>query len=169
MWHWLDESCKRSQDDMQIIRTEAQHLDLIAPLFDAYRQFYRQASDLAAARQYIEQRLQNDDAVIFLAVKPTRSGVQALGFVQLYPSLASIPMKPIWILYDLFVAPSARKLGVGRALMDRATQLAKETGADALILETAADNHTAQRLYEKLGYKKDDVFYRYALSLSHVR
>ena len=94
--------------------------------------------------------------------------MEALGFVQLYPSLASIPMKPIWILYDLFVAPSARNLGVGRRLMDRATQLAKETGADALILETAADNHTAQRLYEKLGYKRDDVFYRYALLLSQV-
>src|SRR4051812_26472930 len=153
---------------MEIIRAEAQHLDLVATLFDAYRQFYRQPRDLAAAREYIAQRLQNDDAVIFLAVRPAKSGVEGLGFVQLYPSLASIPMKPIWILYDLFVAPSARKLGVGRALMDRATQLAKETGADNLILETAVDNHTAQRLYEKLGYKRDDVFYRYALSLSQV-
>ena len=153
---------------MEIIRAETQHLDLVAPLFDAYRQFYRQASDLAAARGYIERRLQNGDAVIFLAVEPARSGAEALGFVQLYPSLASIPMKPIWILYDLFVSPSARKLGVGRALMDRATQLAKDTGADALILETAADNQTAQRLYEKLGYKRDDVFYRYALSLSQM-
>ena len=153
---------------MEIIRAEPHHLDLVAPLFDAYRQFYRQAPDLAAARQYIAERLKNDDALIFLAVKPGKSGVEALGFVQLYPSLASIPMKPIWILYDLFVAPSARKLGVGRRLMDRATQLGKETGADALILETAADNHTAQRLYEKLGYKRDDVFYRYALLLSQV-
>src|SRR4051794_12054203 len=153
---------------MEIIRGEAQHLDLIAPLFDAYRQFYRQAPDLAAARQYIERRLQNDDAVIFLAVKPAKSGAEALGFIQLYPSLASIPMKPIWILYDLFVAPSARKLGVGKALMDRATEHAKETGADSLILETATDNHTAQRLYEQLGYKRDDAFYRYALLLRQV-
>ena len=152
---------------MQIIRARTEHLDLVAPLFDQYRQFYRQLPDLPAARTYISQRLQNKDAVIFLALKQT-GGKEGLGFVQLYPSLASIPMRPIWILYDLFVAPSARKLGVGRALIDRATEHARETGADSLILETATDNHTAQRLYEKLGYKRDDAFYRYALLLSQV-
>ena len=152
---------------MQIIRAGTEHLDLVAPLFDQYRQFYRQSPDPAAAREYIAQRLENKDAVIFLALREPGSA-EGLGFVQLYPSLASIPMRPIWILYDLFVAPSARKLGVGRALMDRATEHAKETGADSLILETATDNHAAQRLYEKLGYKRDDAFYRYALLLSHV-
>jgi ribosomal protein S18 acetylase RimI-like enzyme len=152
---------------MEIIRANAEHLDLVAPLFDQYRQFYRQSPDLPAARKYVGQRLENGDAVIFLALKQ-KDICEGLGFVQLYPSLASIQMKPIWILYDLFVAPSARKLGVGRALMARATQHAKETGADSLILETATDNHTAQRLYEKLGYKRDDAFYRYALLLSQV-
>jgi len=153
---------------MEIIRASSEHLDLVAPLFDQYRQFYRQSPDLAAARDYIAQRLANGDAVIFLSIERESNPHGALGFVQLYPSLASIPMKPIWILYDLFVATPARKLGVGRALMERATQHARETGADSIILETAADNHAAQRLYESLGYKRDDVFYRYALLLSQV-
>jgi ribosomal protein S18 acetylase RimI-like enzyme len=152
---------------MEIVRAANEHLDLVAPLFDHYRQFYRQVPDLAAARKYIAQRLHNKDAVIFLALKQS-GGPEGLGFVQLYPSLASIPMKPIWILYDLFVVPSARKMGVGRALMDRATQHAKATGADSIILETATDNHTAQRLYEEVGYKRDEAFYRYALLLSQV-
>jgi len=153
---------------MEIIRASSEHLDLVAPLFDQYRQFYRQSPDLVAARDYIAQRLANGDAVIFLSIERESNPPGGLGFVQLYPSLASIPMKPIWILYDLFVASSARKLGVGRALMDRATQHARETCADSIILETAADNHAAQRLYESLGYKRDDVFYRYALLLSQV-
>ncbi len=46
--------------------------------------------------------------------------------------------------------------------MNRARQLAEETDADALLLETATDNFTAQKLYEKMGYKRDEVFYRYA-------
>jgi ribosomal protein S18 acetylase RimI-like enzyme len=146
---------------MKIVRAERKHLEQVATLFDQYRQFYKQPPDAAAARAYIEQRLQNGDAVIFLAEEDGG----ALGFVQLYPSLASIPMRPIWILYDLFVAPAARTSGVGRALMDRARQHAEETNAHQLILETATDNLTAQRLYEKLGYKRDDEFYRYALAL----
>jgi ribosomal protein S18 acetylase RimI-like enzyme len=146
---------------MKIVRAERKHLEQVAPLFDQYRQFYKQPPDAKAARAYIEQRLQNGDSVIFLAEEDGG----ALGFVQLYPSLASIPMRPIWILYDLFVAPAARTSGVGRALMDRARQHAEETNAHQLILETATDNLTAQRLYEKLGYKRDDEFYRYALAL----
>ena len=147
---------------MKIVRAERRHLYQVSPLFDHYRQFYKQPPDPGASRAYIEERLNNGDAVIFLA----EDGGKALGFVQLYPSLASISMRPIWILYDLFVEPNARASGVGRALMDRARQHAEETKAHQLILETATDNLTAQRLYEKLGYKRDNEFYRYALALS---
>jgi len=147
---------------MKIVRAERKHLDQVAPLFDQYRQFYKQPPDGAAARTYIEERLQKGDAVIFLA----EANGKALGFVQLYPSLASISMKPIWILYDLFVAPDARTTGVGRALMERSRQHGEETNACQIILETATDNANAQRLYEKLGYKRDEEFFRYALALN---
>lgn len=146
---------------MKIVRATRKHLDEVAPLFDRYRQFYKQAPDAKGARKYIQDRFKNGDSVIFLAIEDGRG----VGFVQLYASLASVSMRPIWILYDLFVASSARKSGVGQALMDRARKHAEETGAHQLILETATDNHTAQRLYEKLGYKRDEEFYRYALAL----
>jgi ribosomal protein S18 acetylase RimI-like enzyme len=147
---------------MKIVRAERKHLDQVAPLFDQYRQFYKQPPDAAAARAYIQERLNNGDAAIFLAEESGKT----LGFVQLYPSLASISMKPIWILYDLFVSPDARTSGVGRALMDRARQHGEETKACQIILETATDNAEAQRLYEKLGYKRDEEFFRYALALN---
>jgi ribosomal protein S18 acetylase RimI-like enzyme len=74
-------------------------------------------------------------------------------------------MKRIWILNDLYVSPEARKQGVGAALMESARQLAVSTAAKELILETAIDNLSAQRLYEKLGYKRDTDFHRYALKV----
>ena len=40
---------------MNIIRAQLQHTDLIAPLFDAYRQFYKADSDLEASREFIHQ------------------------------------------------------------------------------------------------------------------
>ena len=74
-------------------------------------------------------------------------------------------MKRLWILNDLYVVAEARRHGVAKALMERARQLALETSAESLALETAVDNHNAQRLYEQLGWLRDQEFFRYALRL----
>jgi GNAT superfamily N-acetyltransferase len=147
---------------MEIIEAGVGHVALIAPLFDAYRQFYKRPSDLAGAERYLRERLARKECVIFLAMNDD----EAIGFTQLYPSWASLSMKPLWILYDLFVTPKARRTGAAKALMERARQLAVSTGAEGLLLETATDNHPAQRLYESLGWKRDTEFYTYLLKLS---
>src|SRR5690242_10091205 len=138
-------------------------VDVVAPLFDAYRQFYDQPSDPALARTFIAERLERGESVIFLA---ERSG-RAIGFVQLYPLFSSTARRPrrLWLLNDLYVAPDARQGGVGRALMRRARQLAEETGACGLELATARTNTIGQQLYESEGYRLDDAFLRYELGL----
>ena len=138
-------------------------VDAVAPLFDAYRQFYQQPSDPALARAFIAERLARSESVIFLA---ERDG-QAVGFVQLYPLFSSTAARPrrLWLLNDLFVSPSARGSGVARALMDRARRLGEETGAAGLELATARSNAPAQRLYESLGWQQDELFLRYELGL----
>jgi ribosomal protein S18 acetylase RimI-like enzyme len=134
-------------------------------LFDAYRQFYKQSSDYSGAHRFITDRLKASESMIFLATLEEGKESRAVGFVQLYPAFSSISMKRLWILNDLFVIPEARKLGVGKALMESARQLAVSTAAKELILETAIDNLAAQGLYEKLGYKRDVEFHRYALGV----
>ena len=138
-------------------------VDAVAPLFDAYRQFYQQPSDPALSRAFIAERLARSESVIFLA---ERDG-QAVGFVQLYPLFSSTAGRPrrLWLLNDLFVSPSARGGGVARALMDRARRLGEETGAAGLELATARTNTPAQRLYESLGWRQDEQFLRYELGL----
>ena len=142
---------------MEIIRAQAGDVDLIAPLFDAYRQFYQAASDIKASRQFIFERLTNDESVIFLAME----GERALGFVQLYPLFASVALQSLWLLNDLFVVPEARKQGVGENLMQHAEQFAYKTGSRGLFLRTATDNYAAKKLYEKCGWVRDEKFYRY--------
>lgn len=142
---------------MEIHRAQAKAADLIAPLFDAYRQFYKAPSDIEASRQFIFDRLTNDESVIFLAMEAER----ALGFVQLYPLFASVALQSLWLLNDLYVDPSARKQGVGEKLMKHAEQFAQETGSHGLFLRTATDNYAAQGLYEKCGWVRDEKFYRY--------
>ncbi|MEP6688509.1 MAG: GNAT family N-acetyltransferase [Gemmatimonadales bacterium] len=138
-------------------------VDLVAPLFDAYRQFYRQPPDLALARTFLAERLARAESVVFLVER----GGRVVGFVQLYPLFTSTAERPrrLWLLNDLFVVPEARGGGVGRALLDRARQLAEDTGAAGLELATARTNTGAQRLYESLGYRVDEQFLRYELGL----
>lgn len=150
--------------DFEIIHATSDHLDQIAPLFDAYRVFYRQPSDPDRARAFIAERLENQDSIIFLALS-TEPEPAALGFTQLYPLFSSVSMQSLWLLNDLYVAESARKTGVGGGLMLRARAHAESTGAKGLELATQKENRTAQSLYEAMGYVRDEAFYRYALTL----
>ncbi len=131
----------------------------VAPLFDAYRQFYGKPADVEAARRFLFARLSKAESGLFIAQLEGK----VAGFVNLYAVFSSVNLTRQWILNDLFVAPEARKLGVGRALTERARQLAEATRANGLTLETAIDNHAAQKLYESLGWKRDEEFYRYFL------
>ncbi len=154
-------SAKPAANSVRIVRATSEDVERIAPLFDAYRQFYKQKSDVAGARRFIGDRLQREESVIFLALMDEK----AVGFVQLYPCFSSTVMRRMWILNDLFVTPEARRQSAAKALMERARQWAVETKADGLWLETAVDNHPAQRLYESLGWKLDNDYYRYLVPL----
>ena len=141
---------------------QAADLEDVARLFDLYRQFYRQPPDRALAQRFISARLERNDSVILVA----SIGAGALaGFTQLYPTLCSVSAAPIFVLYDLFVAESARRRGVARALMAAARAYAKGTGAVRLELATARSNVGAQALYESLGWLRDEEFHRYSLEV----
>ncbi len=150
-------------NSIKIIKAELEHFDLAASLFDAYRVFYEQPSDLAGAREFIRARMENNESVIYLAVTEEDKRLVPLGFTQLYPSFASVSMKKVWILYDLFVVTEVRRQGVGTALIEKAWQLAEETEATGLILETAIDNEPAQAFYEAVGFEREEEFYTYYL------
>jgi GNAT superfamily N-acetyltransferase len=138
-------------------------LDLIVPMFDAYRQFYKQPQDIELAREFLLERFQYNQSVIFLAMD--LNGSSALGFTQLYPSFSSGLAKRIFILNDLFVVPEARRRKVGHLLLQTAAAFGRASGAVRLTLSTALDNATAQALYEFSGWRRDTVFCTYTLPL----
>jgi ribosomal protein S18 acetylase RimI-like enzyme len=88
----------------------------------------------------------------------------AIGFVQLYPTFSSILATPMYVLSDLFVVSAARRRGVGSRLLNSAAETSCATGAVRLELTTAITNVSAQRLYESLGWQRDE-FYQYGLAL----
>ncbi|MGH8161600.1 MAG: GNAT family N-acetyltransferase [Gammaproteobacteria bacterium] len=146
---------------LQIIRANLTHLDTIVPLFKAYRHFYGHESTDTEARNFLRERIERDESVIFLAQKDS----QLVGFTQLYPLFSSVNMSRICVLNDLYVAESARRHGVASALLRAAAQHAKRTGARGLMLQTGRNNYPAQALYEYTGWKREDCFYWYALAV----
>lgn len=146
---------------MNVITASVKDSTTLAPLFDAYRQFYQQPSNLKGAENYLHERLSKEESVIFYV----KEDDQILGFTQLYPVFSSISMKRAWVLNDLYVNESARKKGVGELLLQRVKAFGLETGAASISLSTAPDNVNAQRLYERNGYSRDETFWHYDLSL----
>jgi len=135
---------------MKIIQATKEHLVDLASLFDAYRVFYEQESDKKSAKQFLDNRISKNEAVIFIAYIDHVS----VGFTQLYPSFSSVSMKRSYILNDLYVNNNYRKKGVGSALLNKAKELCIEKNYKGLGLQTGIEN-PAQFLYERLGWVKE--------------
>ena len=149
--------------DTTISRAGPADLDALAQLFDAYRQFYGQASDVPRARDWLRSRLRVGESVVLLA---KREGT-TVGFVQLYPMFSSVRTAKTWILNDLFVEAGARRRGVARALLDAAAAFAREDGAIGISLETSQDNAAARALYRAAGWNEDATQW-YSLGFSKL-
>jgi len=151
-------------NDLTIRRADGRDVAPLAPLFDAYRQFYGRPADLALAERFLSERMRNGDSVLLVAESASADN-GPVGFVQIYPTFSSLWCHRAWVLNDLFVAKIARRSGVAEALMLAATELAKRSGVTTISLSTAHDNVAAQSLYTKLGYVLDEEFRTYALTL----
>ncbi len=135
---------------MKISEATINNIKDLAILFDAYRVFYKQTSNIEAAKYFLLNRLKQKDSVIYLAYINDK----AVGFTQLYPLFSSVTMQPIYILNDLYVDADYRGKGIGEALINKAKSFSKERQTKGLAIQTAFNN-PAQHLYERLGFVKD--------------
>ena len=150
--------------DLAITRAGPADLDALSVLFDGYRQFYGQPSDLPRARDWLRSRLRVGESVVLVA----KRGGKTVGFAQLYPMFSSVRTARTWILNDLFVDSTARRKGVARALLDAAAAFARENGAAGISLETTRDNDAARALYRAAGWNEDATqWYSLPLSRTH--
>ena len=132
-------------------------LEVLSVLFDKYRIFYKQRSDVDNARSFLKKRMKRKESVIFVAEERD----ELIGFTQLFPIFSSVSMKRTWLLNDLYVNERSRGIGAATKLLDAAKEFGAETRSKWLLLQTAADNFTAQKVYEKNGWiKETDLFYR---------
>ncbi len=95
---------------MKIRKATTNDLDQLADLFNQYRVFYKKSSDIPAGKEFLGERMVNNESEIFVAINTEN---EFAGFVQLYPIFSSTRMKRLWLLNDLFVA----QIIVGRAFL----------------------------------------------------
>jgi len=145
-----------------IQQLQIENLAHLVPLFDQYMVFYEQESNPPKYETYLRERIEKNEATVFIAYDEEG---QPVGFVLTYLSFSSTALGKIIVLNDLFVIGDKRKKGIGWRLIERTFELAKEVGAVRVDLGTAKTNVTAQGLYEKMGFIKDTEFYAYSYSL----
>ncbi|HTQ27132.1 MAG TPA: GNAT family N-acetyltransferase [Puia sp.] len=127
-------------------------LSQLSRLFDLYRVFYRKESDLDAAESFLRERMERKESIVFVAEEDE----QLLGFTQLYPQFSSTRMKRTWLLNDLYVLEAQRGRGISRQLIAAAMELARDTGAAGLLLETEKKNMIGNNLYPSAGFRLYD-------------
>jgi ribosomal-protein-alanine N-acetyltransferase len=87
---------------------------------------------------------------------PTRLALVAeAGSSALSGFLVARHTPPEWELENMVVAPTARRMGIGKQLMDALLFQAQQTSSDAVFLEVRESNMSARRFYEKLGFREN--------------
>jgi ribosomal protein S18 acetylase RimI-like enzyme len=147
-----------------IRKATLQDLDQLTNLFDQYVVFYKNPSNLKKHRAYLKERMENNEAIVFLAFDDENKE-KAIGFALIYVTFSSLALNKILILNDLFVDSSARKNGIGEKLIQQTVALAKELNSNTIRLRTAKNNIIAQGLYHKMGFVREEGLYSYDLTV----
>jgi ribosomal protein S18 acetylase RimI-like enzyme len=147
-----------------IRKATIQDLDQLTNLFDQYVVFYKKPSNLEKHHEYLKERLENNEATIFVASEEANPD-KIVGFALIYVTFSSLALNKILILNDLFVDSSIRKNGIGEKLILKTVELAKELGSHVIRLRTAKNNTVAQGLYHKMGFVREDYLYSYDLTV----
>ena len=142
---------------ISIRQAVAADIEALAVLFDQYRQFQGQASDLAAARSFLSERLNHGESIVFIAFASSA----AVGFAQLYPSYSSVSLSRVFILNDLFVQEAMRRHHVASQLLSAIESYAWSFGASRITLNVARTNVSAQQVYTARGWKQDEQFFMF--------
>ena len=147
-----------------IRKASLQDLDQLTNLFDQYIVFYKNPSNIEKHKAYLKERIENNEATIFLAFDENNPE-KAIGFTLIYVTFSSLALNKILILNDLYVDSNVRKNGVGEKLILKAVDLAKELGSNLIRLRTAKSNTVAQGLYNKMGFVREHYLYSYDLTV----
>lgn len=141
-----------------VLQAGIEQLNELLPLFHKYMDFYEQEIQKDKFKAFLKERLENEEAIVFMHYNEKN---QANGFVVNYTSFSSFSLGKIMVLNDLFIDKSARNQGIGTQLIKKTFEIAKDKKIARVDISTANTNIGAQKLYERMGFVKDQDFCYY--------
>ena len=146
------------------IVTETDFSDLL-PLMRGYCEFYEvDPSDealLAMSRTLIADPEREGLQLIARA-----DGGHAIGFATIFWTWSTLSASRIAVMNDLFVSEDARGSGAADELIEACAERCGQRGVTELDWQTAHDNLRAQKVYDRVGAKRDERWLDYSLSVS---
>lgn len=123
--------------------------------FDAQR-FMRVGGGLAEGyARFLGSQLRNADAVVLVAEHTSEATKTIVGYI--YAAIEPLSWQDLreesGFIHDVIVADAMRGRGVASRLIDAACAWVRERGAPRVLLHTASQNTTAQRLFAALGFR----------------
>jgi len=141
-------------DKVEIAPVAAEEFEQLLPLIAAYQRFYEvEEIDEERNRAFFRRFLAPSEDGLLLGAR--REG-RLVGYACLYWHFSSLEAVESVLMNDLFVVEEARGAGVGRALIEATAAVARERGAPLVEWATEPGNHTAQRLYDSTGAKREE-------------
>lgn len=130
-------------------------------LWDGYNAFYGRSG----ATSLLEEVTSTTWSRFFDETEPVHAIVaeqngQLLGIVHFLFHRSTISIAPTCYLQDLFTLESARGKGIGRALIERVYEAARQAGSARVYWLTHETNATAMKLYDQVAEKSGFIVYR---------
>jgi len=99
-----------------------------------------------------------------LAVDPDRVRATLLAVLPDGTAAGHVALRRLrddWEVKRLIVTADARRLGIGRTLLEEVERIARDGGARRVILQTGEKQPEAVAMYERLGYSPIPVYEPY--------
>ncbi|WHY01446.1 GNAT family N-acetyltransferase [Neobacillus sp. DY30] len=147
--------------EITISQAAIQDLSKLVPIFDDYREYFKQQKDPAQVEQFLFEKFEHLESVIFIA----QVQEEVVGFAQLYPVFSSLTLQRVWLLNDFFITERNRGSGVGTQLFEKVKEFTQLTKSKGIELSVEHTNKKAWAFWEKQGFKMDEDFRYYFYKL----
>jgi ribosomal protein S18 acetylase RimI-like enzyme len=150
---------------LQADLTSLRHQKDIVALLDTYAQDPMGGGEPLSdevKKRLIPGMRAHPEAYVFLAYRTGQDGgEEAVGLANCFLGFSTFAARPLINIHDLAVTPGARRMGVGKALLDSVCAKAKELGCCKVTLEVRDDNPAAKKLYTDYGFNDGGVPHRF--------